>query len=339
MFQERFFAKEFAVRRDHEAIDKSYGINWFTRGINDVPYAHPEVIIRDGKRRLVLVPNEAMIKVHRKIINCFRNEMKIHMPSVVCGPRISGNVNAIRHATNRHFLKLDLKDAFPSVSLNRLARMLVATFDDMGTEEEVRGFLREYCFDKRTGGLAQGLPASNDLFDFYCELLVDGPIREEVEMRWQGNFSKSFVLTRYVDGLFTSSFEPIPGGLVKRIREIIAKAGFRENHWKTQFHDATKNGPVMITGRSLDSSGNIFLPGKYLRRLEGVLWVAVHRPIDCLVSWQELKGHMLYFKHVMSDAKYLNRREKNVLKLFAEWSLGQRIDATELAEIDHRSNR
>ncbi|MEK7614132.1 MAG: reverse transcriptase domain-containing protein [Patescibacteria group bacterium] len=321
-----------------ETIDKSYGLSWFTRDIEGVPHAEPSAIVRDGKKRLVLVPNEAMEKVHKKLINCLRNEMSIHKPNVVCGPRISGNMNAIRHATNinKRFFKLDLKNAFLSVRAERLAQMIVRRFDDLGTEVEVRKFLEEYCFDERTGGLAQGLPASNELFDFYCEVLIDGPIRDEIDMKWAGGLFDSLVFTRYVDDLLISNYEPIPEGLIRRVREIISKAGFKENHRKTKFHDATKNGPMTITGRALDQHGAVSLPGKYLRRLEGVLWVAAHRPKDCQVSWAELMGHMQYFEHVMSARIYLTRRQTKILKLFSEWAIKQKIDCAGLAELANK---
>ena len=122
-----------------------------------------------------------------------------------------------------------------------------------------------------------------------------------------------------------------------RIREIIAGAGFKENPRKTRFHDVTKHGPILITGRSLDQHGIVSLPGKYLRRLEGVLHVAIHRPIDCEVSWQELNGHMTHFQHVISSRSFLSKREGKVLRLFAQWALQQRIDSSGLAEIAHKS--
>lgn len=323
----------------NQDADRTYGLEWFTSGISGIPVVTPGVIIRDEKRRLILEPNEAMAKVHWKLINCLRNEMSIHMPNVVCGPRISGNKNAMRHATNKHFFKLDLKDAFGSVRAERLAKMVLERFDDLGTEQEVREFFEKYCFDERTGGLAQGLPSSNDLFNFYSEVLIDGPIRHEIDMHWSNDLFNSFSQTRYVDDLLFSNYEPIPYELVSRIREIISKAGFKENHWKTRFHDTTKHGPIFITGRSLSQHGIISLPGKYLRRLEGVLHVAIHRPTDCEVSWNSLVGHMRHFEHVIGSRPFLSKREGKVLRLFAQWALQQRIDSSVLAEIAHKSRR
>lgn len=321
----------------NQDTDRRYGLEWFTSGIEGIPTVTPGVIIRDGKRRLILEPSKAMSAVHEKIIDCLRNEMAIVMPNVVCGLRISGNKNAQRHATNKHFFKLDLKDAYGSVRAERLAKMIVERFDDLGTEQEVQEFLEQYCFDSRTGGLAQGLPASNDLFNFYGEVLLDGPIRHEIDMGWSGDMFSAFVQTRYVDDLLFSNYEPIPRALAQRIREVVSRAGFRENHRKTRFHDVTKNGPMIITGRSLDHHGIISLQGKYLRRLEGVLHVATRRPLDCKVSWGELNGHMRYFEHVMRARSFLSSREDRVLKLFAKWAMQQRIDCSDLAEIASKS--
>jgi hypothetical protein len=315
--------------------------------VDGTPSSHVRYIVRNGKHRRVFKPNGAMERLHAKLLVLLRRGLAPHMPSSMCQRDVWSVKNLLLHKGNRYFFKIDIKNAYPSTNLSRLAHALCALDPTIGTEEEVQRFLVTYCGDGR-GGLAQGLPAAQDLFNIYCDDVIDGPLRWELAMGWEHRPGQHVVYTRYVDDLIISDMVPIHPLLVEKTRSLLAEAGFRENRWKTRFVDVHKHGPMVVTGRSLDRYGTIRLSRKREFALEGMLHAALKlgddfeppqkNPKKPATQEQVLCGHMEFFLETIRTRKYYSSREWKILNLYARWAMSRGVDVSRIAEMLHRAN-
>lgn len=198
--------------------------------------------VRTGdKIRILSVPNEAMGKIHKRLIGLLKYLLKGNsfVSAHSYGAFSGGTVvdNALRHIKSRYFYQLDIQSAFDNVSLERLAWALSYIEPRFGLQHEVLEFLSTYCAGPK-GGLATGAPASPILFDIYCKVLIDN---SEISRM------PDLVYTRFADDITVSSSREIPSVLRQRIREIVAEAGFDVSRHKSKVLDRTR-GPVTVTG-------------------------------------------------------------------------------------------
>ena len=180
--------------------------------------------------------------------------------------------SAAHNATNlarlahrpRYLLVVDLKQAYQSVDLDRLAGIFHDFIQAMSkydawfdswlkylTRDEIRTMIR-YC-DAPEGGLIQGGPASPYLFGFYITVMLGRIFQRNYEtgiasdwgpsvlgpQRWIDAQNISY--THYADDLVFSS-ENRPFGKRKRalIMAEIRRAGFEISTHKTRAHDLVR---------------------------------------------------------------------------------------------------
>jgi hypothetical protein len=216
--------------------------------------------------------------------------------------------NASRHVNSRYFYQTDLKNAYSSVPLERLANILVS-LEPKWKLDEVRETLARYCFEKSGMGLIVGAPASPKLFNIYAWQTIDILLAEFWPyMNDRGRiFGKQY--SRYLDDLTFSSPELITDGVRRMIRQVIERAGFQVNHRKSAVLDL-KKGPVVITGVGLEyrsnKSARLFLPRHYLKRMNGLLHLAIKG--DSRVSHSQVEGLMGVF-HGVLGRKYEHSNE------------------------------
>ncbi len=176
-------------------------------------------------------------------------------------PGSSPRKNVQPHRCNRFFYLTDLKGAYPSVDIEKLAHILCIVYPDLTERLSwVLRFLHDYCAPPRGRGLAIGAPASPDLFNTYAAYLLDKPL-----IRFC--LQEEITVTRYLDDLTFSSQERIGKRTRGRIRDVVARAGLRINHRKSEVHDLQLGGPIAINGVGLEYGGRMFLPAIYLEEL------------------------------------------------------------------------
>ncbi len=125
------------------------------------------------------------------------------------------------HLPYRFFLKMDLQDAFGTMTV--FGTSVVLQLDDE-FEETWR-----YFFHKE-GGLIQGAPASPILFHLFMQKWIEPDLAvlcEELGLTW----------TRYVDDFLFSSPRFISTGAQKRLRRFFKEKGFAINGKKTRAVD------------------------------------------------------------------------------------------------------
>ncbi|MHB8651732.1 MAG: reverse transcriptase domain-containing protein [Minisyncoccota bacterium] len=140
---------------------------------------------------------------------------------------LPGQADCVRpHLRNRFFLKLDLKDAFGSVSAFGAEVVLDLDFDTNW----------KYFFHSN-GGLIQGAPASPIIFFLYC--------RETFEKELEAYcLDADITYTRYVDDLMFSSPERMGYKRRRALRDIIRKHRFAINEKKAMLVDNSNFRPV-----------------------------------------------------------------------------------------------
>lgn len=263
---------------------------------------------RTQKVRTIGVPNRTMEFIHSRLIEYLRDNKRWLLPFATgARPYCSPRKNVLRHRFNRFFYLTDLHAAYSSVNLGKLVEIVEkflhwhqgGVLGD--TRENLKFFLEEFCIDPR-GGLVTGAPASPDLFNLYAEGLLDRPL---------GLLCGKHNLTysRYLDDLTFSSSSRIGEKKRKMIRKIVEDAGFSVNHRKSKVHDLRK-GPIEITGVGLEYGGRLFLPRHYLRRIKGMLHLAMRDPLN---FQYQVFGMMGLFLGITPSGTKFNRAERAIL--------------------------
>ncbi|MDE1874506.1 MAG: hypothetical protein KGI79_00905 [Patescibacteria group bacterium] len=284
------------------------------RWINDI-----NPLSGHNKRRLICAPNQAMRDVHAKTIRWLRS-LRVAMPSATaCRLGDSAYRNVLRHkkgtgrSFNRYFFLMDIDSAYPSVKIGRMVDVLVALKPDL---EERRFalwvFLARHCFDDQTGGLVTGAPASPDLFNLYCEVEIDRPMR--VLCARYG-----LTYTRYLDDLTFSSASPIGKKKRRALSDIVLRAEFRVSHKKARVYDLRK-GPVVINGMGVQLHGKVFVPRRTLDHIRGLLHVASN---ESGVSASVIHGKMSLLKAV-TGRRGANRTEEKVFEAYERFRKSSR---------------
>jgi hypothetical protein len=293
-----------------------------------------------GKRRLLGNPNKAMRTLHRLFGDYLVENVRAtrdsaygvrRLPSATgCVPRSNPTINAEKHRQGRFFYITDLKGAYPSVDLERLALIIVflagyAEYDlamslKFFYEDEKRALKEDPLFQKILvllkchfsglygRGLAVGGPLSPYLMNLYCEVYLDSRLR-----RWCDK--RDIVYTRYVDDLVFSSERVIVSEERGEIRRFVSEAGFEVNHRKSRVL-AISQGAVFVTKVGLEQQSGqkvarIVFPQKKRRKLHGIIGSYLAQQMD----WPEkVSGFVAEFLYYY---KRVPRKTATDLKTFA----------------------
>lgn len=262
------------------------------------------------KRRHLEDPNDAMRSVHRQLISLLR-KLKVKMPHATAFKQGDSPLkNVERHKGNRFFYLVDLKSAYRQIDIAKLAEVLCAVAPQFaGQKKTVQEFLTQYCMSQ-FGGLPIGAPASPDLFNLYCAILLDRPMGE-VCARY------GLTYTRYCDDLTISGTHTVSRQARRKILEVIRQAGFRVNYEKVKFFDlaATHKGPFIITGVALELGGRTYVPRDYLSQLQGMLNLALKGDFSLV---HKVNGAMSVF-HGLTNPRQMNATERRILRVYRQF--------------------
>lgn len=273
-------------------------------GINDElldrMIVHPEryyrtfkIPKRKGGEREISAPYPALMKVQRWIYD------NILLPTTVLPDSVTGFIpgksilnNAIPHIGRQFVLKMDIKDFFPSITIDRV----IMVFKGMGYHHRLSYALAALCCSN--GVLPQGAPTSP---------ILSNIIAKRLDRRIMG-FAERIGLcyTRYADDI-TVSGDEIKLSHIRFIERLIREEGFVPNLTKTQLL-----GPgvkKVITGVSV-TSGKATIPKNMKRRIRqeayyieryGLKGHLKHERIKDPVSPIRLQGKFAYWKSVEPD--------------------------------------
>lgn len=242
---------------------------------------------KSGGNRTISAPYPSLMLMQRWIYE------NILLPNFKFGDYVTGFVlkrsikdNASPHCGHTMVLQMDIKDFFPSITINRV----INVFNILGYPYRISYYLAALCC--KDGVLPQGAPTSP---------ILSNIIAGKMDRRLQGLCDKSCITyTRYADDL-TFSGDKIYASFIKLVSRIINEEGFTVNVDKTKL--LHKNARKIITGVSI-SSGRTTIPKTQKRRL---------RQESYYISKYGLKNHMKH--NNIRDFKY----ELRMRGYFAFW--------------------
>jgi RNA-directed DNA polymerase len=217
---------------------------------NTSHYREFEIPKRSGGKRIISAPYPALLDCQTWIYENILKKIKIH--SSAHGFTFNKSIisNSKVHVGQNHFLKIDLKDFFPSITINQV----ITIFKSLGYTHKVSFYLASICCFGDV--LPQGAPTSPMLSNI-VSITLDKRLM---------SYAKKFNLryTRYADDLAFSG-ESIPVKHIEYITNIINSCCFLVNDKKT-FLQQNKHKRI-VTGISISES-EIKVPREYKRKLK-----------------------------------------------------------------------
>lgn len=200
--------------------------------------------------REITAPYPALMECQYWIYNNILKKIKIHPAAHGFTFQKSIITNSTIHIRQEQFLKIDLKDFFPSIKINRI----ISIFKKLGYSHRVSFYLASLCC--YNGELPQGAPTSP---------MLSNIIAKPLDTRLFA-FAKKFNLkySRYADDLaFTG--KRIPKNFIEYISTIIEELDLEVNPSKTILQQ--KKGKRILTGISI-ADKEIKVPREYKRKLK-----------------------------------------------------------------------
>lgn len=246
---------------------------------------HPDIhwerrvrVSRDGKRKPCWSPSDELREVQKILAkHIFQGFGQFQFPATAFAPGMSilRNANYHRVAGSRSSYRVDLKDAFPSVTTGHIASFIRREGFPHANNDAVWVASRVLTFN---GRLEQGAPTSPHIFNAMLRRL-DQDLLRLIEEELDGA-----VYTRYADDLcFSCPHDVFPREWERRIRQTIAQHNFAINTKKVR---RAHHGKVDLPG-ILINNGRMRPNGAYVKRLLEV-WLKLN-------DAQKL-GHRLYVK-------------------------------------------
>lgn len=239
-------------------------------------YREFEIPKRSGGKRTISAPYPTLLECQSWIYENILTKIKIHSSAHGFTFKKSIISNSKVHVGQNHFLKIDLKDFFPSITINQV----ITIFKSLGYTHKVSYYLASICCYGDV--LPQGAPTSP---------MLSNIVAISLDKRLM-NYSKKFNLkyTRYADDLAFSG-NSIPVKHIDYITKIINDCGFIVNDKKTILQQEKRK--RIVTGISI-AEEVIKVPREYKRKLK--------LEIHCIRK-HGLLGHMR--KHKIKNPDYL----------------------------------
>jgi len=174
--------------------------------------------------------------------------------------------NAKYHLHNDYLLKLDLKDFFPSIKINKV----VQVFKGIGYSKEVSFILSRLCCLNEE--LPQGAPTSPCLSNIICRLMD--------KRLFLLAKSCGYNYTRYADDISFSG-KIIPPKFIDYAKKIIEDCGFTLNEKKTRLYKKDNN--KILTGICI-RNGEMRLPRDKRRQYELDIYYTIKYGLDVRVK-------------------------------------------------------
>jgi len=209
-----------------------------------------EIRKRSGGTRTISAPYPALLQCQQWIHRHILSQTKIHSAAHGFTSRKSILTNATEHINKEQFLKIDIKDFFPSITINQV----INVFKSLGYTRKVSFYLASICCQNKS--LPQGAPTSPMLSNIIAAGMDNRLTR----------FAQKFDLTytRYADDLAFSG-KSIPAKHIQYIAAIIQSCKFQLNPSKTRLQQ--KKNKRILTGISI-AEEQIKLPREYKRKLK-----------------------------------------------------------------------
>lgn len=228
---------------------------------------------RSGGQREITAPYPSLKYVQTWINEKVLSKVPLHGCAHGFVDRRSILTNVEPHLGKPCLLKIDLKDFFPSITIN----MVIQVFKSLGYTPDVSFYLASMCCYE--GVLPQGSPASPAISNIVAKHL------DRRLYRLGKRFGYTY--TRYADDIAFSG-EEIPVAFIKYVKDIVTDCGFAINEKKVRLYG--KNGNKILTGISV-ASGKPRIPRDYRRNLEKELFYIKKYGIDAHMNHMKIRRY------------------------------------------------
>jgi RNA-directed DNA polymerase len=273
-------------------------------------YSSFEIPKRNNGFRTIEAPRGDLKELQIKILELLRRKVP-HSCSHAYTQKKSIITNASKHLNNSFFLKIDLKDFFPSIT----ARRVYGFFKNYLKIRDGRlchGLTQIVTYNS---SLPQGAPTSPLISNLIC-FSMD----QELYSWARANHCN---YTRYADDIVFSTiqknisqklFRPVTRNINSQIESIIRQNGFEINQDKVFFidHLEKSNSPVMITGLNVSSSHLNWRRSK-IKTLRFLISLWYKSNLTQLASFYESKLGNDYKLRLLQKRSNNDKREYNKL--------------------------
>ncbi len=256
---------------------------------------------KSGGTREIFHPSKKLKTVQYWLMHSVFSQIPIHEASMAYRDGISILHNANLHRSSRFFLKMDLKDFFPSISFNDFIPILrewhAKAKPDWVLDGDAEQLIKRVCFYKNDR-LAIGYPSSPIISN-----IVMGKFDSKVSSLIADEKYGSVVYTRYADDLVLSTDKKGACTELKRELHTIIQAtttpNISVNHHKTRLGSST-GGSASVTGLKICSGGHVTIHRKqkdHIRLLLSLYKKGSLQPEE----EKSLLGHLSYCHYVAPD--------------------------------------
>lgn len=203
---------------------------------------------RGGKRRIA-APYPALLDCQRWINSNILGKCRLHRCCHGFNPKKSIKTNALVHVGQDEILKIDIRDFFPSIKIERV----ISVFRNFGYSPDVSFYLASLCcLDRR---LPQGAGTSP---------LLSNIIVRRLDSRLYGLARKSgFRYSRYADDI-TFSGTKIPSFFLGLVTRVLQEEGFEVQESKTRW--LREGSRKIVTGINV-SGDRLSVPREFKREV------------------------------------------------------------------------
>ena len=244
-----------------------------------------EIKKKSGGMREIRAPYPSLKTIQQWIYEYVLKKQYVHGCAHGFRPRKSIVTNAKSHVENKCLLKLDLKDFFPSIKINKV----VQVFKEIGYTKTVSWLLATICcLDDE---LPQGAPTSPALSNIVARHM------DKRLYRLAKNFGYRY--SRYADDISFSG-EDIPTAFIKYATDIIEDCGFTVNPKKVRLYKEKDN--KILTGVAL-KNGVIKLPREKRREYEQEIYYTLKYGVNTRIKG-EYNNFSTYILSILGKANF-----------------------------------
>lgn len=256
--------------------------------------------------REIQAPYPALLECQKWINRSILSNIPIHSAAHGYISKKSIKTNAKEHLAQKSLLKIDLKNFFPSININRV----INVFQRCGYADNVSFYLaRICCYDNRLPQGAATSPYLSNVIAFTLDKRLHN-MAEKLNLNY----------TRYADDLSFSG-DKITWKAVDYISRIAEDCGFEINTSKTLL--ISKQNKKIVTGLSV-SGDQVKIPKKYKRKLRqelhfimsyGYLSHISNRKIRNPYYLDSVYGKYTFWKSIEPDNLFIQKYDSRLTEM------------------------
>lgn len=308
------------------AITEISAKNWqwlaYHRKVSDVDHYNRFTIPKkSGGERKISSPKGQLRLAQKWIADTLLSKVPLHASAVAYRKGMSIADNALQHKDSALVIRMDLKDFFPSIQIQRVR----GVFKQLGYNDALSTIFASVCTDAEriqvqvgdkkkhvalgTKVIPQGTCTSPSLTNILCRKLD----------KRMCNFAqkRGMVYTRYADDLvFSSKTDDLNiKSFISWVRKIIKDEGFVLNEQKT--HVMRSHQRQTVTGIVVNSDHQIRISRKDIRQFRAFVH-RLHKIGEDAMMRELGKMPYSYLKGYWSFINMVNKEQAQQMKLYIE---------------------